>query len=149
MVLSGVSAVRSGACLRVVPFLAQSLIISTSVLGIMSHIPWATRWLDQFVDFIGLGLVAFNVANVIVGRRMEMGSMSRDLMFYLVRPILEEGRAVLIICKSNDDGKGVIRRTRPQLVSEGLTAIVAGYVSLDPHSTSTRSRHIAVPTLPP
>ena len=139
MALSRVSAVRSSACLRVVPFFVQSLVISTSILGIMSHIPWATRWLDQFVDFIGLGIANVNIANVIVDRRMEKGSMSRDLMFYFVRAIVEGKTPVLTICKSNDDGKKVMRRTRPQLAAEGLTAIVAGYVSLDSHSTSTRS----------
>jgi len=53
-------------------------------------------------------------------------------MFYFVRAIVEEKMPVLIMCKSNDDRKGVMRRTRPQLVAEGLVAIIAGYVSLDP-----------------
>ncbi|KAF9643937.1 cytochrome P450 [Thelephora ganbajun] len=83
---------------------------SLHVLGIVSHLPWATRWLDEFADFIGLGLASINIANVIVDRRIKSGSTSRDLMFHI----------------NNEDGKGVIQRTKRQLVAEGLTAMVAG-----------------------
>jgi len=42
--------------------------MSISVFSIVSHVPWATRWLDQFVDFIGLGFAGVNIANAIVDR---------------------------------------------------------------------------------
>ena len=102
------------------------------MLGIVSHIPWATRWLDQFVDFIGLGIASVNIAEVIVDRRIKSGSMSRDLMFHIVSfcrisPI-ENPRATLMIRENNEDGKEAVQRSRPQLVVEGLTAMIAGYV---------------------
>ena len=77
--------------------------MSISVLGIISHVPWATRWFDQFVGFVGP--VGVNIPNVIVDRRIESGSTSRDLMFHLVRSPLEEGRAVLIISRVTKTGR--------------------------------------------
>ena len=35
---------------------------------------------------------------------------------------------MLIICKSGEDGKGIVQRAKPQLVVEGLAAMIAGYV---------------------
>lgn len=102
------------------------------MLGIVSHLPWATRWLDQFVDFIGLGLAAVNIGNFIVDQRIKNGSMSRDLIFHLVRfrsiSVTEKQRVVLIIHKSDEDGKGIMQQTRAQLVLEALAAMIAGYV---------------------
>ena len=52
--------------------------VSPSALGIASHIPWITRWLDGFVDLTGLGLASVNIGNIIVDRRIQSGSTSRD-----------------------------------------------------------------------
>lgn len=58
--------------------------MSISVLGIVSHLPWVTKWLDEFVDFISLGLVAVKIANAIVYLRLKSGSTSRSLIFRIV-----------------------------------------------------------------
>ena len=104
------------------------------MLGIVSHLPWARIWLDEFVDFIGLGLGSIQTANVIVDRRIKSGSASRDLMFHIVSSsdvlIVRKQRAVLTRHKNNEDGKGIIQRTKKKLAAEGLTAIVAGYVMI-------------------
>jgi len=76
LALSVVSTVRSGTRLVLVPSSVESLNTSISVSGIVSHIPWGMRWLDKFVNFIGLGVAAVNIAKVIVDQRMESGSMS-------------------------------------------------------------------------
>jgi hypothetical protein len=83
-IIKGVGGSVQYVCLRLVSRCYRPIKISTSVLGIVSHIPWATRWLDQFVQFVGLGLVAINIADVIVDRRIKNGSTSRDLMFHIV-----------------------------------------------------------------
>ena len=104
---------------------------SFRVLGIFSHLPWVTRWLDESVDFIRLGLSSINIASVIVDRRIQSGSTSRDLMFHIVSfsdvSIVWKQRVVLTKYKNNEDGKGIVQRTKKRLVAEGLTAIVAGY----------------------
>ena len=110
------------------------------MLGIISHLPWATRWLDEFVDFIGLGLASINIANVIVDHRIKSGTVSRDLMFHIVScQDIKKLRAMLMIYENNEDGKGIIQRTKQQLVVEGLTAMVAGYVMFPPLSIRYRS----------
>jgi len=45
----------------------QGLNVSISVLGVMPHLLWATKWLDRFVDFVGLGFAGVNITNVVVG----------------------------------------------------------------------------------
>jgi len=53
-------------------------------------------------------------------------------MFHIISfrdiPVIEKQRAVLIIYKNDEDGKGVMQRTKQQLVTEGLTAMVTEYV---------------------
>lgn len=101
------------------------------MLGIFSHLPWFTQWLDEFVDFIGLGLASINIANVIIGRRVRDGSMSRDLMFHIVCLLRASVRVSLTLTryKNGEDGEGIIQRNNQQLVVEGLAAIIAGYVA--------------------
>lgn len=80
--------------------------MSIGVLGIISRLPWVTKWLDEFVHFVSLGLAAVNIANVIMDPRIKSGSTSRNLMFRIVSfqdiSTIKKQRAVLMVCKNNE-----------------------------------------------
>lgn len=50
----------------------------------LTHVPWATRLVRDLINPGGRGQALDNLAQKMVGERLKVGSMTRDLFHHLV-----------------------------------------------------------------
>ncbi|KZP25865.1 cytochrome P450 [Athelia psychrophila] len=81
--------------------------IQTSVLA---HIPWSFTYYRLLPGIAGLRNKFLKIAKEIVGRRIQRGSLRKDLFYYL----------------TDEEGLEPTKPTMPALFSDGALAIIAG-----------------------